>query len=130
MPSSSRAPGTARPDSDVDLQIIAPDVWLAEHDRKRLEAAGARVDDHRSLEPFSSFALQFRCSADPEPMDLDRARWLRRAEALLDHGALILGTGDGRVDGGKPGIRLGALTTDGSMGGLPQNRRIPLRSDA
>ena len=125
MPSSSRARGTARPDSDVDLQIIAPDAWLAEHDRKRLEAAGARVDYHRSLEPFTSFALQFRCSADAEPIDLDRARWLRRAEALLDHGALILGTGDGRVDGGKPGIRLGALTTDGIHGWSPPESEDP-----
>jgi hypothetical protein len=29
----SRAQGTARPDSDVDLLITAPDAWLAQHDR-------------------------------------------------------------------------------------------------
>jgi predicted nucleotidyltransferase len=29
----SRAPGKARPDSDVDLLITAPDAWLAQHDR-------------------------------------------------------------------------------------------------
>jgi len=29
----SRARGEARPDSDVDLLITAPDAWLAEHDR-------------------------------------------------------------------------------------------------
>ncbi len=29
----SRARGEARPDSDIDLLITAPDAWLAEHDR-------------------------------------------------------------------------------------------------
>ena len=29
----SRAQGKARPDSDVDLLITAPDAWLAQHDR-------------------------------------------------------------------------------------------------
>jgi len=29
----SRARGEARPDSDVDLLITAPDAWLMEHDR-------------------------------------------------------------------------------------------------
>jgi predicted nucleotidyltransferase len=29
----SRARGDARPDSDVDLLITAPDAWLAEHNR-------------------------------------------------------------------------------------------------
>ena len=29
----SRARGDARPDSDVDLLITAPDAWMADHDR-------------------------------------------------------------------------------------------------
>ena len=32
----SRARGTARPDSDVDLLITVPDQWLADHDRVRV----------------------------------------------------------------------------------------------
>ena len=32
----SRAKGTARPDSDVDLLITVPDHWLASHDRIRV----------------------------------------------------------------------------------------------
>ncbi len=32
----SRARGTARPDSDVDLLITVPDHWLAGHDRVRV----------------------------------------------------------------------------------------------
>jgi predicted nucleotidyltransferase len=32
----SRARGTARPDSDVDLLITVPDQWLAGHDRVRV----------------------------------------------------------------------------------------------
>lgn len=32
----SRARGTARPDSDVDLLITVPDPWLADHDRMRV----------------------------------------------------------------------------------------------
>ena len=31
--SGSRARGTARPDSDLDLLITVPDPWLAGHDR-------------------------------------------------------------------------------------------------
>ena len=34
----SRARGEARPDSDVDLLITAPDGWLAQHDRFALLA--------------------------------------------------------------------------------------------
>ena len=32
----SRAKGTSRPDSDVDLLITVPDQWLADHDRVRV----------------------------------------------------------------------------------------------
>ena len=32
----SRARGTSRPDSDVDLLITVPDQWLAAHDRVRV----------------------------------------------------------------------------------------------
>jgi len=32
----SRARGTARPDSDVDLLITVPDAWLTSHDRVRV----------------------------------------------------------------------------------------------
>ncbi|MFM7267641.1 MAG: HEPN domain-containing protein [Cyanobium sp.] len=58
---------------------------------QRLEAAGACVADFRNLEPFTSFAVQFRYDADPEPMGLDRADWLHRAEGLIDHVELIIG---------------------------------------
>ncbi|MFM7733085.1 MAG: nucleotidyltransferase domain-containing protein [Cyanobium sp.] len=43
----SRARGKARPDSDVDLLIIAPDAWLAEHDRfALLGRLWSRLPDH------------------------------------------------------------------------------------
>ena len=32
----SRARGTARPDSDLDLLITVPDQWLADHDRLKV----------------------------------------------------------------------------------------------
>jgi uncharacterized protein len=32
----SRAKGTSRPDSDVDLLITVPDHWLTDHDRVRM----------------------------------------------------------------------------------------------
>ncbi|MFW6730398.1 MAG: nucleotidyltransferase domain-containing protein [Synechococcus sp.] len=35
----SRAKGTARPDSDVDLLITVPDPWLKTHDRVRVLGA-------------------------------------------------------------------------------------------
>jgi predicted nucleotidyltransferase len=44
----SRARGEARPDSDIDLLITAPDGWLADHDRfallNQLWGAVARPD--------------------------------------------------------------------------------------
>jgi predicted nucleotidyltransferase len=44
----SRARGEARPDSDVDLLITAPDAWLAEHDRWGvLGRLWRRLADHR-----------------------------------------------------------------------------------
>ena len=49
----SRARGTARPDSDVDLLITVPDRWLAGHDRLRV------LGD-----------LWRRCSSHQLPLDL------------------------------------------------------------
>ena len=44
----SRARGTARPDSDVDLLITVPDPWLATHDRVRvLGALWRQYSSHR-----------------------------------------------------------------------------------
>lgn len=44
----SRAKGTARPDSDVDLLITVPDPWLASHDRVRVLAGlWRRYSSHR-----------------------------------------------------------------------------------
>ena len=44
----SRARGEARPDSDVDLLITAPDAWLAEQDRfSLLGRLWRRLADHR-----------------------------------------------------------------------------------
>jgi len=44
----SRARGTARPDSDVDLLITVPDHWLAGHDRVRvLGALWRQYSTHR-----------------------------------------------------------------------------------
>jgi predicted nucleotidyltransferase len=44
----SRARGTARPDSDVDLLITVPDHWLAGHDRVRvLGALWRKYSTHR-----------------------------------------------------------------------------------
>jgi len=49
------------------------------------------VEEFRCLEAFTIFAVQFRYDANPEPMGLDRADWLRRAEQLVDHVASIIG---------------------------------------
>lgn len=46
----------------------------------RLTQAGAAVEDFRCLEAFTIFAVPFRYDVDPEPMGLDRAQWLLRAE--------------------------------------------------
>lgn len=44
----SRARGTARPDSDVDLLITVPDLWLTTHDRVRvLGALWRQFSSHR-----------------------------------------------------------------------------------
>ena len=44
----SRARGTARPDSDVDLLITVPDPWLTSHDRVRvLGDLWRRFSSHR-----------------------------------------------------------------------------------
>ena len=44
----SRAKGTARLDSDVDLLITVPDAWLKTHDRVRvLGALGRQYSSHR-----------------------------------------------------------------------------------
>jgi hypothetical protein len=44
----SRARGTARPDSDLDLLVTVPDVWLANHSRlEQTDALGWRLAYHR-----------------------------------------------------------------------------------
>lgn len=44
----SRAKGTARPDSDVDLLITVPDLWITSHDRIRvLGALWRQCSSHR-----------------------------------------------------------------------------------
>lgn len=58
---------------------------------KRLLRAGVDVEAHRDLARFTDFAVQFRYDADPEPMGLDRAHWLHRAEQLVEHVAAIIG---------------------------------------
>jgi hypothetical protein len=59
---------------------------------ERLTQAGAVVEDFRCLEAFTIFAVQFRYDVDPEPMGLDRAHWLLRAEQLVEHVAAIIGS--------------------------------------
>lgn len=61
---------------------------------KRLLRAGVDVDAHRDLAKFTDFAVQFRYDVDPEPMGLDRAHWLQRAEQLVDHVASIIAAAD------------------------------------
>ena len=61
---------------------------------KRLLRAGADVDAHRDLAKFTDFAVQFRYDVDLEPMGLDRAHWLHRAEQLVDHVASIIRAAD------------------------------------
>ncbi len=44
----SRARGTARPDSDLDLLVTVPDSWLASHSRfEETDALGWRLAHHR-----------------------------------------------------------------------------------
>jgi len=44
----SRARGTARPDSDIDLLITVPDAWLASHSRfEETDALGWKLAHHR-----------------------------------------------------------------------------------
>ncbi|MEB3324660.1 MAG: nucleotidyltransferase domain-containing protein [Cyanobacteriota bacterium] len=44
----SRARGTARPDSDLDLLVIVPDTWLAAHSRfEATDALGWKLAHHR-----------------------------------------------------------------------------------
>lgn len=44
----SRARGTARPDSDLDLLVTVPDAWLATHSRlEQTDALGWRLAYHR-----------------------------------------------------------------------------------
>ena len=44
----SRARGTARPDSDLDLLVTVPDAWLATHSRlEQTEALGWKLAHHR-----------------------------------------------------------------------------------
>lgn len=44
----SRARGTARPDSDLDLLVTVPDAWLAAHSRlEQTDALGWKLAYHR-----------------------------------------------------------------------------------
>ncbi|MCP9816377.1 nucleotidyltransferase domain-containing protein [Synechococcus sp. GreenBA-s] len=44
----SRARGTARPDSDLDLLVTVPDAWLASHSRfEETDALGWKLAHHR-----------------------------------------------------------------------------------
>lgn len=44
----SRARGTARPDSDLDLLVTVPDAWLAAHSRfEETDALGWKLAHHR-----------------------------------------------------------------------------------
>jgi predicted nucleotidyltransferase len=44
----SRARGTARPDSDLDLLVTVPDAWLATHSRlEQTDALGWKLAYHR-----------------------------------------------------------------------------------
>ena len=44
----SRARGTARPDSDLDLLVIVPDAWLESHSRlEQTDALGWKLAYHR-----------------------------------------------------------------------------------
>ena len=61
---------------------------------KRLLRAGVDVDAHRDLAKFTDFAVQFRYDVDPQPMGLDRAHWLQRAEQLVNHVASIIAAAD------------------------------------
>ena len=60
---------------------------------ERIAAAGADAEAFRCLEAFTIFVVQFRYDADPEPMGLDRADWLQRAEQLVEHVASLIGAG-------------------------------------
>lgn len=60
----SRARGTARPDSDLDLLVTVPDAWLASHSRlEETDALGWRLAHHRlpiELLLFSSSEVEER----------------------------------------------------------------------
>lgn len=60
---------------------------------KRPLRARADVEAHRDLARFTDFAVQFRYDAEPEPMGLDRAEWLQRAEQLVEPVATLIGAG-------------------------------------
>jgi HEPN domain-containing protein len=60
---------------------------------KRLLRVGADVEAHRDLARFTDFAVQFLYDAEPEPMGLDRAEWLQRAEQLVEHVTSLIGSG-------------------------------------
>jgi predicted nucleotidyltransferase len=60
----SRARGTARPDSDLDLLVTVPDAWLASHSRlEQTDALGWKLAYHRlpiELLLFSSSEVEKR----------------------------------------------------------------------
>jgi predicted nucleotidyltransferase len=70
----SRAQGKARPDSDVDLLITAPDAWLAQHDRFALlgECGGPWPN------PISLSIWCFTPAAKWHDVPRSRDRWCMR----------------------------------------------------
>ena len=80
----SRARGTARPDSDLDLLITVPDPWLVDHDRMRV--LGDLWRRH------SSYRLPLDLLLDSESEVLERQQYrsavITRAyeEGVLLHG--------------------------------------------
>ena len=59
---------------------------------ERIAQAGADAEAFRCLEAFTVLAVQFRYDADPDPMGLDRAHWLRRAEQLVESVTSLIGS--------------------------------------
>jgi predicted nucleotidyltransferase len=69
--SGSRARGSERPDSDLDLLVTVPDAWLASH---------SRFEETGDLSPKLAY----------QALNLDRAAWNHLCAELLDHVAPLL----------------------------------------
>ncbi len=77
-----------------DLGAVPPLIHNLTALMERIAGFGTNVDQFRRLEAFTIFAVQFRYDADPEPMGLDRAQWLRQVEQLVEHVATQIGATD------------------------------------